>query len=100
MIQRIVLIKLTEDLANDASRAEIGAETQRQLSGMPGPRAVVVATPADPKSAGSWDLAVTLDFDAVEDVPTYLDHPVHRAYVDDYMRGKIECLKAWNFDRI
>ncbi len=99
MIERIVLIKLNDDLANDAGRAEIAAETTRRLREVPGPIGVKVGVPADDPAKASWDLSILVRFESLDDIPAYIADATHRAYVDDYMDGKVACLKAWNFER-
>lgn len=99
MIQRIVLIKLTDAFATPEGRRAAAEESRRRLAEVPGPVRLDVAVPADVSSAGSWDLAITLDFAAIEDVPTYIADPIHRAFVDGFIKPKQACLKAWNFER-
>jgi hypothetical protein len=99
MIERIVLIKLTEEHTTASARAVIAEESRRRLGDVLGPIGVTVATPADDKASDSWDLAITVRFEVLDDVPGYLADPLHRAYVDEYLLPKVACLKAWNFER-
>lgn len=98
MIQRIVIFKLKNEYCNDAARAEFAERTRKDLSALSQVRDVNVGVPADEHSLASWDIAITLEFDSIEDVKAYIVDPDHRAYVDDYASPKIEVRKAWNFE--
>lgn len=98
MIERIVLFKLKDAHANDAARREVAAHSRDALEKVPGVRGVSVGVPADEASAKSWDLSIVVRFDAMDDVAPYLAHPDHRRYVDEYMRPRMEVVKAWNFE--
>ena len=97
MIERIVLFKLKDDYCNDAARAEIAARTRKDIGALPQVRAVSVGVPADEASEKSWDISLVVRFDSLEDVAEYAVDPDHRAYVDQYMRERVEVIKAWNF---
>ena len=98
MIQRIVLFKLKDPYCNDAARAEFVAQTRKDLSALKQVRSVSVGTPADETSEASWDIAIFVQFDNMEDVEAYVVDPDHRAYVDGYAMPRIEVRKAWNFE--
>lgn len=95
-VERIVLIKLNETAANPDSRQAIAEETRRVFPTIPGVKSVHVAQ-ADTADQSSWDLCLKVGFDRVDDVPAYRIHPIHVAYVDEYLKPKLDCLKAWNF---
>jgi len=97
MVERIVLFKLKSAYCDDEARAEIADRTRRDLGALKNVRSVSVGVPADEPSEKSWDLSLVVRFDTLEDVDAYLVDPAHRAYVDDYMRERIEVIKAWNF---
>ena len=98
MIQRIVLFKLKDQYANEASRAEFAARTRKDLAALPQVRGVTVGVPADEASEASWDISITVELDSMEAVAEYIVDPDHRAYVDEYASPKIEVRKAWNFE--
>jgi len=97
MIQRIVLIKLTDDHATPDGRQALVERSQSVLASLPGVRALTVGTPSDDKSGLSWDVGMTLLFDDMECVETYRMHPEHRRYVDEFLRPQLAVIKAWNF---
>ncbi|MFW5921255.1 MAG: Dabb family protein [Polyangiales bacterium] len=98
MIERIVLFKLSDEWATDEGRGEVAACSREVLAKVPGVRSLSVGVPADEAAARSWDLSIVLRFDSNDDVEKYRVHPDHRAYVDEYMKPKMEVVKAWNFD--
>jgi len=98
VIERVVLIKLQAASADHEQRGEIARHSREALLGVPGVRGVTVALAADERAAADWDLCLTVRFDTIEDIPGYVAHPLHRAYVDDYLRPRVEFIKAWNFE--
>jgi len=97
MVQRIVLIKLDDPFTEPAARSEIAEYSRKEIARVPGVRDVTVGISADEATEGDWDLSLVVHFDRIEDVAPYGAHPVHRAYVDDYLRPKLAFIKAWNF---
>ena len=97
MIERIVLIKLNDELANATSRRDIAAHSREVLRALPGVVEVRVELPADPKSEGDWDLCIVVQLASATDIAPYVDAPAHRAFVDDYLRPRSIVIKAWNF---
>ncbi len=97
MIERVVLFKLKDEYANDEARAEIAARSREILGALPGVQALSIGVPADAPSEKSWDLSIIVRFDSLEAIERYRVHPDHRAYVDEYMRPRMEVIKAWNF---
>lgn len=98
MIDRYVFVKLTAEHANAAARAEVAAHTRAALAAVPGVQAVRVGVPADEAATASWDLSIVVSFARIEDVEPYRVHPLHRAYVDEYLAPRTVVIKAWNFD--
>ncbi len=98
MIQRIVLFKLKDEYCNDDARAAFAERSRADLGALSRVRSVQVGVPADEASEASWDIAITVTFDSMEDVKAYIVDPAHRAYVDGYASPKIEVRNAWNFE--
>jgi hypothetical protein len=94
--QRIVLIKLKEAAATESGRRAIAEETRRVFPTIPGVQSIDVMESGVGDRA-SWDLCLKVGFHRLEDVPAYRVHPIHVAYVDDFLKPQLECLKAWNF---
>lgn len=97
MIQRIVMFKLKDAHSNSDARAAFADRTRADLGALPQVRHVTVGLPADEASEASWDIAITVQFDSMEDLKAYIVDPDHRRYVDEYASPKIEVRKAWNF---
>ena len=98
MVERLVLVKLKDAFCGHDERDDVARHSRQALAAVPGVRAVRVATPADDACAESWDLCMVVQFDSLDFVAPYVSHPKHRAYVDEYLKPKIELIKAWNFD--
>ncbi len=98
MIQRIVLLKLKPGYDGDDARNEIVARSREVLPRCHGVKHVEIGTPADERSAADWDLCLMVRFDAIADVPVYVDDPVHREYVDRFLSPRTAARKAWNFE--
>ena len=97
MIQRIVLFKLKDEYRNDAARTEFAERTRKDLSALGPVRGVTVGV-AEEATRDHWDIAITVQFDSMEDVKAYIPDPDHRAYVDGYAMPKVAFRKAWNFE--
>jgi hypothetical protein len=100
MIERVVMLKLKDELANEAGRSEVAAFSVVALREVPGVVDVVARVPADEASAASWDLMLRVGFASVVDVERYVDHPVHVRFVEDYLKPRITFRKAWNFNEV
>jgi hypothetical protein len=96
MIERHVYIKLTDEHATDAGRAEVVARTLEMF-----PRIDGVVGVASGKAVGDdlskWDVCIAVQFERIEDVEPYRTHPVHLEYIE-FLRPRMDCLKAWNFE--
>jgi hypothetical protein len=97
MVERFVPIKLVDALANPAGRAETAARSREALLAVPGVRDVRVGIAADEATAASWDLVLVVVFDRLEDVEPYRVHPLHVAYVEEFLAPRTAFRKAWNF---
>jgi heme-degrading monooxygenase HmoA len=98
VIRRVVLVKLDPDYT--AQRATVAAHTQQVLAGVPGVRALEVGVPADDRTRREWDLGIVVVFDDLEAVEAYREHPVHRKYVDVYLRPMMAKIRALNFETV
>jgi hypothetical protein len=97
MIVRHVFVKLKPEFGGEAAVAEIVGRS-RQLAAIDGVRGLWVGKPADAGANSAWDLGLTLQFDALEDVARYLDDPGHEAYYEGFLEPRIRVIKAWNFE--
>jgi hypothetical protein len=97
-IDRYVFVKLAAEYSTPGARQEVAAHTREALVAVPGLQGVRVGVPADAAATASWDLSIVATFERIEDVAPYLVHPLHRAYVDEYLAPRTVVIKAWNFD--
>lgn len=94
MIERLVFVKL-----KDRSRREsIAAAARVALPAVPVVEHAHVGLPAD-EGAEVWDLVLVVHFRSYDDVATYIDDPVHVAFVQEHLAPHVEVKKAWNFSR-
>lgn len=98
MIERIVLVKLKDGQATPKLIAEIAAHSQEVLIRLPGVLECHVGVAAEDRTSSAWHLALVLRFASVEDLEPYAMHPDHRAYVDEYLRPRLESITAYNFE--
>lgn len=96
MIERVVMIKLTDELATPEGRAGVASESVPMLQAVPGVVEVFAGTAA-PGTEASWDVCLKVRFASFDDVEPYRVHPVHLAY-RDWLAPKMTFLKAWNFE--
>lgn len=99
MVERIVLVKLADEHTHDEARRAIAVHSVEALQAVPGVVAVWAGVPADPASAGSWDLQISVRFASIDDVEPYRVHPLHLAY-REYLDARMTFIKAWNFERL
>ena len=97
MIVRHVFLKLKPEFGGEAALAEVVARSRR-LAAIEGVRGLWVGMPADAGATAAWDLSLSLQFDALEDVERYLDDPGHEAYYEGFLEPRIRVIKAWNFE--
>ena len=98
MIQRVVAIKLKDSYANDGDREAAARYSKDVLTKIPEVLHLDVATPGDERCEASWDLCLLVRFDDLDAVERYRAHPVHRAYVDVFLKPMLEVIKVWNFE--
>ncbi len=97
MIERIVLLQMTDEFATGAALAEVAERSREVLPKLPGVLACHVGLAANEHTRGSWHVALVLHFASADDIPPYAAHPDHRAYVDDFLRPRLASIVAHNF---
>jgi len=98
MIERIVLLQLAEELRTDRDRREVASHSRDVLAGLPGVEEVDVAVAADDPTRERWDLVLRVRFASADDIEVYRVDPDHRRYVDEYLRPRLSCIEAYNFE--
>jgi len=97
MIERVVLLKLKAEYTTPDRLAEVIDESARVLNGLEQVVRARVGHSADEATAADWDVLLAIQFEDIEDVEPYRVHPDHRAYVDDFLKPRLEAIRAWNF---
>ncbi len=97
MVTRYVFVKLSDPHSHAAGRAEAAQAIRDALAQVPQVQAARVGVCADEPATRAWDIGLQVTLASLDDVPGYLAHPAHRAVVDDYLKPRLACLKAWNF---
>lgn len=91
MIDRVVLLKLRDELATPAGRAAIADELAARPEGL----RAEIGLPADPASARSWDLALRFSFEHAAPLET----PPPEAALVAALGDRLVLHKAWSFER-
>lgn len=94
---RIVLIKLLDEHAHDAGRAEVVRSALEALAPLPGVTHVRAGPPADESSAASWDVAIEITLEGPEVYDTYAKDTAHLTWLREFLSPRAACKKAWNF---
>ena len=98
MIQRIVVIRFKPEFRTPGSVREIAEHSRKVMPTVAGVQTVTVGSPADDRTAKQWDLVLVVGLENLDDLPAYGSDPAHRAYVDEYLRPKMDSIAAWNFE--
>jgi hypothetical protein len=98
MIERYVFVRLKEEYSTEQGRADVVQRTLDDLRELPGVLGISVGTPADEHAGKGWDISIAVSFEHQDHVKPYLDHPAHRAYVDEFLKPRLKVIKYWNFD--
>ena len=98
MITRTVLVKLNDEWATPAGRAAVATHSAKALSAIPGVTHAEALVPADEASLASWDVMFTVRFEDLAAVEPYRIHPLHTAFLNDYLNPKAVVKKAWNWN--
>lgn len=97
-INHIVLVWFDETV-DDRYIHEVAIATQ-QLKRIPGILEIRTGRPIGserPVVDDSFDLGVVVRFDTVEKMQSYVDDPVHKKFVENYLQGKIKKLIVYDF---
>jgi hypothetical protein len=95
MIERYVFLRLKKEHAHE--RKLVISEARRMLEQVPRVVAYTVGAPADEHAEDAWDVCLRVLFASIYDVEPYRVHPAHRRFVDDFLKPRIDVVKAWNF---
>ena len=97
MFTRNVFMKFKEDFQSEAEVFKVQEETTQVFEKLSMVRDFRIELPADEKSKIAWDLSLTVRFETLDDIDRYSSDESHRSYVDDFLKPRLEVIKAWNF---
>jgi hypothetical protein len=97
VIERYVFIKLKPEHATPEGRAEARARS-KLLARIPGVRGLSIGAPADESAEAAWDLCLTLRLDSLDAVASCVAHPEHVAYLEGFLKARLQVIKAWSFE--
>ena len=97
MIDRMVFVRLKEEYRSEEKCAEIASHSEHTLRTVPQVRSIRVSTALDDKTRQDWDLLLAIRLEAAEDLEPFRSDPIHREYVDVYLKPKVAQIKGWNF---
>lgn len=92
MIDRYYFVKLRDEHATDAGRAEVIARCRAALAGVP----LTAGVPAD-DSAARWDIGIVVRVDDLAALAALLARPDIAAFFD-WLAGRSAVVKAWSFE--
>ena len=97
MITRNVFMKFKVEFQEETEMDEIMSESKKVLSKVAGIQSFKISLPADLVSRKAWDLSLTVVFKDMSALELYRLDAFHRQYVDEFLKPKLEVIKAWNF---
>ncbi|ACY16760.1 Dabb family protein [Haliangium ochraceum] len=95
MIERYVFIRLKKEHARE--RSLVIEEARRVLGVVPRIVTFSVGAPVDEHAEAAWDVSIRVRFASKYDIESYRTHPAHRRFVDDFLKPRLDVIKAWNF---
>lgn len=97
-VERYVFMKFHDEWSTPEGRAEVVAKTREVFAKIPQVVEFSAGSPADEVAEAAWDLSIRVRFASYDDYPGYQSDPIHRDYVDNYMKPKVVVAKAWNMN--
>ena len=98
-INHVVLVWF-KDSVNAGEIAEVRAGTL-ELQTIPGIRSIQVGTAVPSRRTivdDSFDLGIVMTFDSAADMRAYLEHPQHQAFVQRFIKGRVNKLLVYDID--
>lgn len=97
-INHVVLVWFNESV--DERHVHQVAVATRQLKRIPGITEIRTGRPLESERSivdDSFDLGVLIQFDSLEKMKSYVDHPIHKKFVEGYLQGNIKKLIVYDF---
>jgi len=93
----MVFVRLKEEYRTEAKRGEVAAHTLEMLRTVPQVNEMRVFTALDDKTLQEWDLLLAIRLETSEHLEPFRLDPIHREYVDQYLKPRAAQIKGWNF---
>jgi hypothetical protein len=97
MIRRFVFFRFLKPYRTEEAMGEIISRSHAVLGGSDDVVSYEIGTASDTQSLAAWDVSITATFMDQHALEAYIVHPAHRAYVDEFIKPRLEVIKAWNF---
>ena len=96
MLTRYVYLRLKAEHRDQ--RDALVALARERLTPLPMVRSFKAGTPADEHAERAWDICFEIRLDDLAAVDDWQTDPIHRDYVDNTLKPRVEVKKAWNFE--
>ena len=94
MIERIVLLRLAPAYATPEGCEAVAARSREVLPQVAGVQDVTVGVALE--ADAEWHVSLVVRLGSADDLAPYGSDPAHRAYVDHFLRPRLEAIRAWN----
>lgn len=97
-VHHVVLLWYKDDVADvEARKIEAGSLGLAQIDGVRAVKVGKAIASERPVVDDSFDLAVLFEFDSIEDMHAYINNPVHKAFVESHIKGRMEKVLIYDF---
>lgn len=97
-VERHVFLKFSEEFATPEAIDEVVDRTPPMLSPVPQVQRLRIGRPADPRTSETWHLVLIIELSSADEIDDYREHPAHRSYYLDFLKPRLDIIKAWNFE--
>ena len=97
MIRHAVIFTLKAGTPRESVTSALN-NAKRLLPAIPGVRSFSMGEDLGLQPGRSGDMAVVAEFDSIDEVKTYLSHPVHLDYIKDNLAGIVETRISVQFE--
>ena len=99
VIVRVVLIKLKPKFQSYGQRRLIAKKTLDVLPNAARVMDVTVNIASDARTESEWDLCFLVRFASMQDPEVYRFDPIHRAYVDVFLKPMMERIHVYHYEQ-
>ena len=97
-IRHVVMVwmkkKPTESEFNELLKASLALKEIKQLLSIQGGRAISSERPI---VDDSFDLGLVMTFRNIKEMDEYVNHPIHEAFVNKYIKGRVDKVVVYDF---